>query len=92
MHGLGLDELIAKDVAEYERLAIDFATHPGKLGELKERLRRNRDTHPLFNVPRYVRNLESAYLEMWRIHESGDAPRSFSVEDAAPFATPREIR
>ena len=40
----------------------------------------------------FVRNLDRAYLEMWRIHEAGEAPRSFDVEDAAPFAAPREIR
>ncbi len=92
LHGVGLDETIAKDAAEYERLAIDLASDPDRLRELKERLRVNRDTYPLFDVPRYVRNLERAYLEMWRVHESGDAPRSFSVEDTAPFATPQEIR
>jgi len=92
LHGIGLDELAVRNSEEYEALAIDLANHPGKLRELKERLQQNRDTHPLFDTGRLVRNLERAYLEMWRIHESGDAPRSFSVEDTAPFATPREIR
>src|SRR6266545_176811 len=81
LHGLGLDELIAKDVAEYKTLAIDLASDPDRLRELKERLRVNRDTYPLFDVPRYVRNLERAYLEMWRIHASGQPPRSFGVAE-----------
>ena len=81
LHGLGLDELIAKDVAEYETLAIDLASDPDRLRELKERLRVNRDTYPLFDVPRYVRNLECAYLEMWRVYESGEPPRSFGIEE-----------
>jgi len=81
LHALGLDELIAKDAAAYEALAIEFARHPDRHRELKERLRRNRDTQPLFDVPRYVRNLERAYLEMWRIHESGAPPRAFGVEE-----------
>jgi predicted O-linked N-acetylglucosamine transferase (SPINDLY family) len=81
LRALGLDELIAKDAAEYEALAIELASHPDRHRELKERLRRNRDTQPLFDVPRYVRNLERAYLEMWRIHESGAPPRPFDVAE-----------
>ncbi len=81
LHGLGLVELIAKDAAEYETLAIDLASDPDRLRELKERLRVNRDTYPLFDVPRYVRNLERAYLEMWRVHESGEPPHSFGIEE-----------
>jgi predicted O-linked N-acetylglucosamine transferase (SPINDLY family) len=81
LRALGLDELIAKDAAEYETLAVDLASHPDKRRELKERLRSNRDTQPLFDVPRYVRNLERAYREMWRIHESGASPRPFSIEE-----------
>lgn len=92
LHGLGLDELIAGDAAEYESLAIDLALHPEKLRALKAKLAQNRETYPLFDITRLVRNLERAYLEMWRIRESGAPPRSFAVEDAAPFAAPTKIR
>jgi protein O-GlcNAc transferase len=81
LRALGLDELIAEDAAAYETLAIEFARHPDRHRELRERLRRNRDTQPLFDIPRHVRNLERAYLEMWRIHESGTPPRAFDVEE-----------
>lgn len=81
LHALGLDELIAKDAAEYEALATGLARRADRHRELKERLRRNRDTQPLFDVPRYVRNLERAYLEMWRIRESGSPPRPFDVAE-----------
>jgi len=92
LHGIGLDELTVKTLAEYETLAIDLATQPEKLSGLKARLAQNRSTHPLFDMERLVRNLERAYFEMWRIHQSGEAPKSFSVVDAAPFATTRKIR
>ena len=92
LRAIGLDWLVARSFEDYEAMAIDLALHPQTLLDLKRRLARNRDTHPLFDTARLVRNLERAYLEMWRIHESGDAPRSFSVEDTAPFATPQEIR
>jgi protein O-GlcNAc transferase len=81
LHGIGLDELITESFEHYEALAIDLATHPEKLADLKARLEHNRETAPLFDVERLVRNLERAYLEMWRIHESGERPRSFLVEE-----------
>jgi len=81
LHGIGLDELIADTFERYEAMAIDLATDPGKLAGVKARLARNRETHPLFDIVRLVRNLERAYLEMWRIHESGEPPRAFSIEE-----------
>jgi protein O-GlcNAc transferase len=91
LHGLGLDELITGSLEEYEALAVDLASHPRKLKDLKQRLARNRKTHPLFDLGRLARNLERAYLEMWRLHESGEAPRSFDVEDPEPFAAARDF-
>ena len=82
LHGLGLDDLIAKDAGEYEALAIELATHPERLRALKAKLAQNRETHPLFDTARLVCNLERAYLEMWRIHESDGPPRSFDVEES----------
>jgi protein O-GlcNAc transferase len=92
VHGMGLDELAVGGFDEYESLAVDLATHAEKLRTLKQKLAHNRETHPLFDVPRLVRNLESAYLEMWRLREAGDPPRSFDVEDHGPFAAPVRIR
>ncbi|MGB7541203.1 MAG: tetratricopeptide repeat protein, partial [Burkholderiales bacterium] len=92
LHGIGLDELAVGSFDDYEALAIGLAAQPEKLRALKERLEQNRETCPLFDTARLVRNLERAYLEMWRMHESGGPPRAFSLEDAAPFAAPREMR
>jgi predicted O-linked N-acetylglucosamine transferase (SPINDLY family) len=92
LHGVGLDELAVKNLGEYEALAIELATHPEKLRALKAKLARNRETYPLFDTARLVRNLERAYLEMWRIHESGTPPRSFTVEDPEPFAARPDFR
>lgn len=90
--GVGLDELAVNTMGDYEATAIDLASHPGRLLSLKERLARNRETHPLFDIARLVRNLERAYVEMWRLDQAGDAPRCFAVEDPDPFAALDEIR
>jgi predicted O-linked N-acetylglucosamine transferase (SPINDLY family) len=43
------------------RLADADAQHPHELAGLRAKLEANRDTTPLFDTPRYVRNLEQAY-------------------------------
>lgn len=92
LHGIGLDELAVRNLEEYEALAIELATCPQRLHALKTKLARNRETHPLFNTERLVRNLERAYLEMWRIRESGRSPRSFDVQEPGTFAAFGEFR
>jgi len=92
LHGIGLDELAVRNLEEYEALAIELATCPETLHVLKTKLARNRETHPLFDTERLVRNLERAYLEMWRIYESGGSPQSFDVEEPGTFAAFVEFR
>src|SRR5712691_7034292 len=92
LHGLGLAELGAKIHEEYEALAIELATCPERLRALKTKLAQNRETHPLFDTERLVRNLERAYLEVWRIHESGKPPQSFDIEEPGTFAASGKFR
>jgi predicted O-linked N-acetylglucosamine transferase (SPINDLY family) len=61
---IGLPELITDDIEAYEALAYALATDPGRLGALRERLARNRETSPLFDGALFARNLEAAYLRM----------------------------
>jgi protein O-GlcNAc transferase len=86
---IGMGELARPSLGEYEARAIAIARDPRERGRIRALLERNRDTHPLFDTARHVRNLERAYLEMWRIHESGEPPRAFDVEDPAPFSKDR---
>jgi predicted O-linked N-acetylglucosamine transferase (SPINDLY family) len=48
---------------------------------LKQTLANKRGNCPLFDTARYTRNLESAYITMWRRHQDGVSPASFSVTD-----------
>jgi predicted O-linked N-acetylglucosamine transferase (SPINDLY family) len=81
LRAVGLADCIVDNLDAYEALACELATQPDKLAELKARLARNRDTHPLFDIERLVRNLDAAYLEMWHRHQSGAAPRGFDVQE-----------
>lgn len=83
LNAAGLGECVAGSLAEYEELAVELATHPSKLRALRQRLCSSRDTCPLFDTARWVRNLEGAYLAMWQQHAAGKPPASFQVPDIA---------
>ena len=79
LHAVGLPELVTYSLADYESLAMQLATEPARIAGLKQRLTRNRDTHPLFDTNRFTRNLEAAYLAMWERTQRGQAPSDFAV-------------
>jgi predicted O-linked N-acetylglucosamine transferase (SPINDLY family) len=83
LQAAGLPELIAETPSAYESLALDLAHNPAKLGGLKEKLRHNRETSPLFDTARFTRNLESAFTTMWDRTQRGLPPESFAVEPQA---------
>jgi len=75
----GVPELIAPDLADYERLALELARSPERLKALRQRLVEGRSRNPLFDVEGLCRQLESAYATMWDIHTTGQKPHDFSV-------------
>lgn len=79
LKSIGLPELIASDLAEYERQAIAFARNPELLQAFADRLEANRLTRSLFDTERFTRDLERAYEIMWQRHVAGAAARTFAV-------------
>jgi predicted O-linked N-acetylglucosamine transferase (SPINDLY family) len=78
---IGLPELVARSLPEYEALALRLAREPELLASLRERLARNRATHPLFDAARLCRNVERAYATMAERVRRGEPPESFAVTD-----------
>jgi protein O-GlcNAc transferase len=76
---IGLPELITHSLDEYEALAVRLAQQPARLQAILQRLTKNRSTEPLFDTPRFVRNLEKAYKEIWKIFLVGETPRQIEV-------------
>jgi protein O-GlcNAc transferase len=69
LHAIALDELVTYSQSSYESLAVALANHPEQLRAIKRKLEKNRTGGcPLFNIEEFVRNLESAYLNMWDMH------------------------
>lgn len=79
LNAVGLPELIAYSLEEYEALALKLATSPAMLAEIRAKLALNRTTHPLFDADRFRRHIESAYITMWERVQRGEPPVSFAV-------------
>ncbi|HXC28722.1 MAG TPA: tetratricopeptide repeat protein [Stellaceae bacterium] len=83
LHAVGLPELVTDTLDDYEALALALAQDREKLGAIKAKLARNRDTFPLFDTVRLCRHIESAYETMVARHQRGEPPASFAVERIA---------
>lgn len=79
LHAVGMPELVTRDLAEYEALALHLALEPTRLAEMREKLARNRSGAALFDSARLCRHIEAAYAAMWQIWQPGQQPRSFAV-------------
>jgi predicted O-linked N-acetylglucosamine transferase (SPINDLY family) len=79
LHALGVPELIAASLEEYETLALNLAREPAALLALKARLSRNRTISPLFDIDRFTRHLEAAYVAIWERQHRGLPPAAFAV-------------
>jgi len=76
---IGLPELIAHDLEEYERIALELAQSPTRLAEIRAKLAANHAQNPAFDMTRLARQIERAYETMWKLHLDGAAPQSFTV-------------
>jgi predicted O-linked N-acetylglucosamine transferase (SPINDLY family) len=79
LRAVGLDELITHSLEDYEAMALQLAKEPSRLAALKDRLARNRNTHPLFDTKRFARHIEAAFLTMWERYQRGERPEAFTV-------------
>ncbi|MGO9133136.1 MAG: tetratricopeptide repeat protein [Methylovirgula sp.] len=79
LNAIGLPELVTDSDDGYEALALQLATNPDRLADLRRKLQANRLTHPLFNTRRYARHLEAAFERMWEIWAKGETPQPFAV-------------
>ena len=81
LKAIQLPELITTSVEEYQRLAIRLASHPAEMKSLKQKLATNRLTSDLFDSPRYIRNVQTAYVAMHERYKSGLQPDHIYIED-----------
>jgi len=66
LSNLGLTELIAQTPQQYVEIADHLAKDLNRLVEIRGTLRSRMESSPLMDAPRFARNMEAAYREMWR--------------------------
>jgi predicted O-linked N-acetylglucosamine transferase (SPINDLY family) len=71
---IGAPELITSTQQRYEQLAIELASNPDRLAEIRAKIQDNRLTSPLFDTPRFARNLEAAYAAIHDRYQAGLSP------------------
>ena len=79
LNAVGLPELVVETPQAYEELAIELATHPKRLTATKKQLADNISKKPFFDNQRYTRNIEAAYMTMYRRYQAGLAPDKIDV-------------
>ncbi|MEY4707702.1 MAG: hypothetical protein RJB58_1425 [Pseudomonadota bacterium] len=62
LQAAGLPELVTQDVAAYEWTALELARDPARLKALREKLAGS--SSPLFDTPRFARDIEALFSEM----------------------------
>ena len=70
MSNLGLQELIAKDTDDYVEKAAALANDVPRLVALRTGLRERVRASPFMDAPRFTKNLEAAYHNMWNAYLS----------------------
>ena len=85
LRSIELPELVTTSVQQYEDLAVELATNPTLLAEIKQRLAHNRLTTPLFDSRSFVRHLESAYTMIFERYRAGLPPDHIYVAGNATW-------
>lgn len=79
LKALHLPDLIATTQKQYESLAVEFATNPQRLSDIRQKLDKNKRTTPLFNSQLFTRHLEDAYTQMYERYQRDLPPEHIHV-------------
>jgi predicted O-linked N-acetylglucosamine transferase (SPINDLY family) len=79
LNAVNLPELVATTIEDYERMAVELATNPEKLTELKRKLGERRLTTPLFDTNQFTKHIEAAYKTMYEREQAGLPPDHISI-------------
>jgi protein O-GlcNAc transferase len=85
----GLAELAAPSLAAHEKMLLRWCGDDDELTKLRTKTSMLRRDAPLFDTPRFVRSLESAYDQMMERHEAGLPPGDIAIRD---FTDSRPVR
>jgi predicted O-linked N-acetylglucosamine transferase (SPINDLY family) len=66
LRNLGLPELVAETPEQFVSIAVELSNDLPRLRNLRATLRDRLQNSPLMNAPRFARNVEAAYRDMWQ--------------------------
>ncbi len=79
----GIKELVADDLAAYERMALDLLNDRTQLRQLRQKLRQARGKARFFRPQDWVRTFETALMAVWARHTAGLPPAAIRIEENA---------
>ena len=79
LRAIDLPELVTTEEAEYEALAVELALDGERHRALRQRLRENRLSAPLFDIGAFTGHLEAAYSAMYERYQAGLRPEHIEV-------------
>lgn len=82
LNAIGLPELATTSAEQYERLALELATNPETLAEIKRRLLAHRNTAPLFDTELFAKHIERAYQQAYQRYFDGEKPDHIEVAES----------
>lgn len=80
LHSVGLSELITYSVEEYKKKIIEISTDRQKLNVIKNKLKFNKFTTPLFDTAKFTKDIEISYKAVFDRYMRGLEPDHFEVQ------------
>jgi protein O-GlcNAc transferase len=79
LSAIHLPELVTSTPEQYEALAVELATDPARLAQIRGKLAENRLGTPLFDTTSFTRHLEDAYGQIHERYQQGLPPDNIFV-------------
>ncbi len=77
---IGLPELVSRSPEEYSSIALDLASNPDKLQEIKTRLAENIVSSPIFNPALFANHIEQAYKISFQRYQNSSPLEDIFIE------------
>lgn len=81
LNALELPELVKTNIQDFEDKAVEIAQNKTQLKKIKEKLKKNKTTTPLFNTELFTQNLELAYSKIWDNYCGGNEAKFFDLKN-----------
>jgi len=79
LNAIDLPELVTTTQDQYEARAVELATNPERLKQIKQKLERNRLTTPLFDTELFTKHIEAAYIQIYERYQADLPPEHIYV-------------